>query len=233
MDPYIFNTVRRFISEWPEGQDPCSFFVTGGGFSVLDIGKWPGASKVLADAVVAYHMLEEIAFLKGNCTSEEIGEVVNGNVGFVTPAMTYNYARVMQARHADTMPNNAICVVNASMTTNRYRKGVNEAFFALINRPCDEKDGIIRLFRYDMLKLSEAEYNDRTDNQIGRHRISEDERVAQVAMGLLLEEPQLVTLIQQGEQVVSIDYQPSEANRMLGKTSDGDVWTLRPPKEDE
>lgn len=244
MDNVFLKSVQSFITRFPDGGTPCSFFVTGGGFSLLDIGKVPGASKVLADAYIAYHMLEEIAVLN-TVVAEHTHNLTNGNIGFVSPWPTYWYARAMMARHAATIPDATICVVNASLTTNWWRRGKNEAFFAVTNRPVDNKDGEIRMFRLDLDKLEEDEYA-RIEHQheialsglsdmsqaplhpITQRRAFEDEKVAQVAMGLLLEDPTLVRLIEHSEAVYPIEIEGDPTNPESFVPQLDAPWTARP-----
>lgn len=209
------------MQRYPKDSQPCSFFITGGGFSLLDVGKMPGASKVLADAYVAYHLLEEISILK-TVLGEDVNKLTNGEVGFVSPWPTYWYAQAMLARHQDTIPDATICVVNASLTTNRWRKGNNEAFYAIANRPGNDKNGNIHMFKLHLNKLSLDEYNliqnehenkvknlsDKYQlplNPVFNRRIIEDKKVAQTAMHLLLPELINLELIQFDEKVYPIE----------------------------
>lgn len=209
---------QSFVNNFPEGSPPCSLFITGGGFSLLDIGKVPGASRVLADAYVAYHMLEEIDFLR-TVLGDRVDDFINGEVKFVSPWPTYWYAKAMLLRHELTIPDATICVVNAALTTNRWRKGENETFFALINRPGD-KDALVRMFRLDLSKLSESEYQDITNRHeqnkesnpssvfidpILRRRMIEDTKVTQVAMALILNDLSMIKCLDKDESLYPLD----------------------------
>jgi hypothetical protein len=240
MEPQYMKSVQHFMETWPEGADPCSFFVTGGGFSLLDIGKIPGASKVFADAYIAYHMLEEVNFLR-SVLGDNVNLLINGEVGFVSPWTTYWYARALLQRHVNTIPNATICVTNASLTTNRWRRGKNEAFIAVANRPCDRNDGVIKLFRYDMKKWSEEEYNQLVhDHQAavenGMHptdpivarRMFEDQKVAEVALGLILENPSLVNMVERGEEVVPMNLPHDPMLHEVYKDIRVEKWLIRP-----
>lgn len=186
----MIDNARKFIKLYPENSQPCSFFITGGGFGLLDIGKVTGASKVLADAYIAYHRLEEISVLR-TVLGDEINQLLNGEIGFVSPWTTYQYAMAMMARHKNTLPDATICVVNASLTTTRWRKGNNEAFYAVVNRPTDNKDGKIRMFKLSLNKLKPEMYNDinvHIEQEINYRRLLEDEKVSLAAMGMIIKD---------------------------------------------
>ena len=245
MEPRYMKSVQHFMDTWPEGKAPCSFFVTGGGFSLLDIGKIPGASRVFADAYIAYHMLEEVAFLR-TVIGEHTSLLVDGTVGFVSTWPTYWYASALLERHSSTIPDATLCVVNASLTTNRWRRGKNEAFIATVNRPCDEGDGVVRLFRYDINKLTEDEYNSRAalrdvsgqafddegylppPDPINQLRLLEDRKVAEVALGIILENPSLVNLMEHGERVVPLTVPDDPFNHAGFGSEESEPWTVRP-----
>lgn len=178
---YYQGQVSRFIDDWSKrNQPPIAFMITGGGFSLVDIGKVPGASSVLSSVYIPYGMADSEGFAHDALEDGEVNPLSDGSIKFVGPEATELYSLALK----NTCQHNSVIqiVINASLTTNRWRRGDNEAYIWI--RGYGGK-GSLTKFHYKMKKLSEEEYDKLSSYDIRQIRLEEDIRIAQAVMGLI------------------------------------------------
>jgi len=181
----IFDSyTKKFLEQWAETYPsrPISLVLTGGGLSFLEIGKLPGASTVLASAHVPYHMLDGIAYTNFAIAEGQDHPLVNGDFGFCSAEATELYSKALEIR-SKGIPGTVQVSVNASLTTTRWRRGLNEAWIWIRNHPLHELS-VLR-FRYNIAKYSEEEYKNMSEEQVSWARQIEDIGIACMIMSCL------------------------------------------------
>jgi hypothetical protein len=146
--------------------------VAGGGVSLARIAMVPGSSKILGAMWMPYGEDETITWMEArevNPVAFSEHAVCGAAAGELFSALAHVYG-----------DNNAIVAVTGSLTTNRYRKGDNQAFIAVTTED---------IYRLTFDKLPEEVYSDPVkpwaDQKIFYKRQEEDEQIAEVALKLL------------------------------------------------
>lgn len=169
-----------FISNWKKSSNTLvSLMITGGGFSFLDIGKIPGSSGVIANAFIPYGMADSSKFAEKGLEPGEANPFLSDDpIKCVGPEATELYSKALDMSNPYTVIQ---VVVNASLTTSRWRRGDNEAFIWIRN----QQRGMTRI-HYKMNKFSEEEYNNLSEEDIQKARLEEDIKISSIVMHHLL-----------------------------------------------
>lgn len=160
--------------------------LAGGGFSLFDLLKVPGASKFIESISVPYGFDSMKHYMShGNKNSDNTKIVSAEGVAKCMKSLIYQAkeknARLynqFQTAHKNTVEKKYV-VVSASLTTDRYRHGNNEAFIAILGQG---------IFHVELDKLSHDEkwFNDDANRgRIQVVRYMEDETLATIVMALL------------------------------------------------
>lgn len=147
--------------------------IAGGGVSVARLAMIPGSSKALGATWMPYDQDETVTWMESRDVSGKAFQekaVCAAAAKELHSAMTHVYGDSGQ-----------LLSITASITTNRYRKGDNQAFIAV------NWDDPIYHLKLD--KLDESVYNDPikpwVEQKIFYKRQEEDEQIATVALKLL------------------------------------------------
>lgn len=161
--------------------------VCGGGVSFSRVAMVPGSSKMLDAIWMPYSEDETITWLERRDIEPK---------NFISKAVSGWAAKELYDALVHINKDNSLKVaITAALTTNRHRKGDNQAFIAI-------DDGSIYHLKFD--KLEESVYNDSikpwVEQKIFHKRQAEDEEVAAVAFKLLtgIEQETLTEMFQNG-----------------------------------
>jgi hypothetical protein len=161
-DEFLSRFVRNYT-----GKKLC-FVLAGGGVSAAKLALVPGSSKVLYDLSLLYDEDATVEYLERYDHFTKIEQMVSEDVA------TRLYAKSTR-RLQDTYK---IVAATSALTTNRARRGENQAFIVTSNQNAH--------LRLD--KLPESVYSDPIipwrEQQIAVKRQKEDELVARVAIQL-------------------------------------------------
>ncbi len=183
-----------------ESRKPLFFGVaSGGGAAIVDILKLPGASRLVKGIYLPYAVTETSEFIRthlGSASADVFSKKTVGAASAELLAMAAYTRDLVRNFHGNVI----YAGVTAAITTNRWRRGNNEAYICIIPGEC-----IIRL---KMSKLSEwlwysggscesCWWSRRT---ILSKREQEDELISKVTLMLALdsENPFLKELVQNG-----------------------------------
>ena len=160
---YVAEFHRRY------GDQPLSLWITGGGFAFLDILRVPGSSRFLHEVVIPY---SEKAIIR-RLSDVHLGSAAALTIKSCSPGSALKYAEAL----AITAPRDGVCIsVTAALTTNRYRRGANRAYFGVIR--AEGRD----LWELTMLHPAESVFNGGTTYLALRKR--EDELLSIAIMAL-------------------------------------------------
>lgn len=154
------NLFNRFYQEYKG--TPLSLLITSGGISLLSAFNRPGSSAFFYDAIILYSLdsiKKNIVFYNRNEESE---------IGKCSKLATEIYYR-----HINTNDSVTKIVINAALTSNRYRKGNNRCH-CIINGD---------YYYWEFPKLSESEH----ESKFFDKRIHEDNGITIRIINLLLE----------------------------------------------
>jgi len=196
------TAIRRFKDQWVESSDGqrISAMITGGGFAFGDIGKLPGASGVLNDIFIPYNQSKTIQFAQQALPQGTDNPLATGQIAFVGPAATELYLKALINANAITSPDARLLVINASITTTRYRRGVNEAWIWMINPKTSEE----RRVQLSLSKANEEDYAKIANQGLLSHfREIEDAKIAMAAIAVLMDDKKFAWL---GEGETITDY---------------------------
>lgn len=202
------------------------FVVTGGGSCLLNILSVPGCSSVFSGASVPYNQKEEERLISEVTPHESLERLRQGCFGYVSPWMTKQYAEAIRKRHAETGHDTSICVINASLTTTRWRRGKNEAFFGIIDSSLRFEDA--RLFHLSLNKITEEQHAEYSNAVEGSHlslmiaatRMTEDTKVGQSALALLTNDVKYIQS-RSGEMILEPDERIHEVEPGLNFDNNG------------
>lgn len=169
-----------FIANWKKSSNALiSLMITGGGFSFLDIGKVPGSSGVLANAFIPYGMSDSSKFAEKGLQQGEINPFLSDDpIKCVGPEATELYSNALDMSNQYEAIQ---VIVNASLTTNRWRRGDNEAFIWIRNQQRE-----MTRIHYKMNKFSEEDYNNLSEKEIRKARLEEDIKISSIVMHHIL-----------------------------------------------
>lgn len=163
---------------------PISLWITGGGFSFLDMLKTPGCSKFLDSVVIPYSegsiraKMDEVGLWNGHkssCSQEAIEDYVY-YLWRNSPRYS-SYCRCM--------------AVSAALTTYRYRKGENRAFISMIDSNVYFKKENLVTYELTLDHTPESRYiddNKHKDEIIDSIRMNEDRKISDLMMKILVGE---------------------------------------------
>lgn len=147
--------------------------IAGGGVSVSRLAMIPGSSKILGATWMPYDQDETVTWMEARDVS---GKAFQEKAVCVLAAKELHNAMVHV--YGDS---NLLLSITASLTTNRHRKGENQAF---ILTSADDN-----VYHLKLDKLDESVYNDPikpwVEQKIFYKRQEEDEKIATVALKLL------------------------------------------------
>lgn len=165
----VFNdVVRRFHKEY--NGKPLSVFIVGGGYSLLDILKYPGGSRFVDQFIAPYSEGSIRHWVLNN------KGYFDENIGKCNQEATKIYYQTLERI---SLPTTIQVVVNAALTTNRYRQGKNRAHIII--------NGDYYLKEID--KFPEDIHNDLIQNHIDsleQTRYNEDLAVSKFVLDKLL-----------------------------------------------
>ena len=122
-----------YVSEFHNryGDKPLSLWITGGGFAFLDILRVPGSSRFLHEVVIPYSETAIIQRVYGYGNAAANLALQKNKLKSCDPSSVGDYAEAMTR----TAPPNGLCIaVTAALTTNRYRRGSNRAYFGVVRK---------------------------------------------------------------------------------------------------
>jgi hypothetical protein len=184
----MHSVIQKFRSEY--AGPSAYFFITGGGHSCLDFRRYPGASRILRGAYEPY-VSEEIAHFMNEYGPS--GDLIDpSNFSFCTEQMTVDALQALSTFVADST-GSLLVVVNSALTTNRWRRGDNRSWIATSRG---------NLFRLNLNKIDEQNYNALTSANpllIDSIRESEDMRVGQVVLAIVMNDPSMMPRLEVGE----------------------------------
>lgn len=180
--------IQKFRSEY--AGPPVFFFITGGGHSCLDFRRYPGASRLLRGAFEPYNS-EEIAHFMNEFGPS--GNLIDpDNFPFCSEQMTVDALQALSTFAANST-NALLVVVNSALTTDRWRRGENRSWIATSRG---------NLFRLNLNKIDEQNYNSLTNANpllIDSIRASEDARVGQAVLAIIMNDPSMMPRLEVGE----------------------------------
>jgi len=156
------------------------FVITGGGMGVVDLVKVMGASKLIHTIHIPYDANEAIHFVTQNIQLPLTGkakEVDFKNVKHVSEEWATLLCEAGLVEQEETC---RVIAITAALTTNRYRKGENQAWIA---------DGTnadnIKTYHLALSKLSEQDHQKFFPGYVDWKRSSEDRQVTDFVFDLL------------------------------------------------
>lgn len=150
---------------------PISLWITGGGFGFLDVLKIPGASRFISDVIIPYSEKDILARLHDHRMIDPLG------FGSASEDAVRVYAEYLE--HATTVGNGVCLAVSAALSTNRWRRGTNRAFF------CTRTIAGTTVYRLDMMKPQKIIYQNASTSVISTIRAEEDDKVSKAMMAIL------------------------------------------------
>jgi len=187
------SAIKQFKNQWIESSDGqlISAMITGGGFTFGDIGKLPGASSVLNDIFIPYNQSKTIQFAQQALPQGMENPLAKGEIGFVGPVATELYLNALINANAIASPDARLLVINASITTTRYRRGVNEAWIWIFNPKTNEK----RRIQLSLSKANEEDHAKITSQGfLSYFRGIEDAKIAMAAIAVLMNDKKFAWL---------------------------------------
>lgn len=185
--PNLEQVISIFRSDYKGPK--IAFFITGGGFSVLDFRRYTGGSKILHTVIEPCRQDTAnflIKFTGADIPSPE-------TLSFINPEGTSEALLALANYCNDT--NLLYVVINSACTTDRFRHGENRSYIATSR-------GDVYLF--EMNKLSKEEHESLSAKNIihiDNIRYEEDRRIAQVALAIIMNRPSLFPKLEKGETV--------------------------------
>jgi len=162
----------RFVNAYSDSRKLLAV-VCGGGISLSRIAMVPGSSKVLDAIWMPYSEEEAVSWLEQRTTVEYFSN--QAVCGWAAKELWDALA------HMHVNPNKI--AITSALTTNRARRGENQAYIAVEN-----EYGHCEIYRLKLDKLPESVYSDPirpwADQKIFHKRQEEDELVATVAIKL-------------------------------------------------
>tara|TARA_B100000614_G_C14562249_1_gene497611 strand:- start:2841 stop:3536 length:696 start_codon:yes stop_codon:yes gene_type:complete len=196
------SAIRRFKEQWAETSEGqrISAMITGGGFAFGDIGKLPGASSVLNDIFIPYNQAKSIQFTQQALPKGMENPLTTGHVAFVGPVATELYLNALINANALASPDARLLVINASITTTRYRRGVNEAWIWMFNPKTNQE----RRVQLSLSKADEQGYAElAAQGRVEAVREMEDAKITMAALAVLMDDIKFAWL---GEGETITDY---------------------------
>lgn len=163
------DTLTRFRTEYKGPK--IALFITGGGYSLFDLMKFPGASRFFYGGVSPYAVSSFDDIL---CTGDD---PLYGKCSEEASQLYYNDSISSGWIDDDDVNEANVVVVNAALTTNRYRMGNNKCHCVI--------NGDHHFFELE--RWPEHLYHSKTPAEIDAKRLSEDQEVAAKILTLLLE----------------------------------------------
>lgn len=172
------SLVKQFLNIY---QGPkLSVLITGGGISFTDILKYPGGSDIIESVDIPYGYDSALGFLQKYYDPDHNYDKIK----WCSVETTKAYLEALAKR--DAHKNVAFLVINASLTTWRYRKGNNQAYIG-VAMPIKKA-----IYSVILPKLPEDTHNHCTNSLMGvvkqcvaAKRYDEDQLIAQYAMSYL------------------------------------------------
>lgn len=153
------STVQDFVRDYKGPK--LSIVVVGGGNFLADILKFPGASAIVEAVYQPYSEPAVRAF----CGVDEF------------PAVSAE--RVKRLEYCTPYGEGKVVAITAALTTTRYRKGDNHAWYMIAGMK--EPEHIV------LEKLSEEKYNALSYEDILTYRLSEDAQITKIVLDKVME----------------------------------------------
>ena len=166
------STTAEFVNMYKGPK--MAILVTGGGVNLASIAMAPGASRVLNSFFCPYATEETLNFIREYHPSPPST--------MPSSMVSSEAARLLGEAMEAKFPDCNILVVTAACTTNRWRRGENQAFIA-----CKSQYGVLEVWHLKVPKATEADYAVMTPNMIAQLREAEDDGISAVAMMLVLD----------------------------------------------
>lgn len=189
MNHSIETATQKFRKDYTGPQ--IAFFIAGGGFSALDFRRFPGGSKIYHTAIEPYNV--DTANFLTQFAGADIPDPTA--FAFVHPEQTLQALQALQ--NYCNRPNLLHVVINAALTTDRYRRGDNRAFISTSRGDS---------YAVKLNKLNEDQYNALSSRPeaIDRIREEEDRKIGQIALAIIMLDTSMMPTLSAGEEVVRI-----------------------------
>lgn len=152
-----------------------SLWITGGGFSFLEMLKKPGCSRFLNNVIIPYSENQINRLLEKNWLHDPESEHIKS----CSLEAVDLYCRCLELESGS---GGRYCAVSASLTTNRYRKGLNQVFIAI-----KETDTDCDIWQINLAKPSEEVFKNENFKTFDLLRFFEDTFVSKCMEYLLID----------------------------------------------
>lgn len=166
-----------------------AFVVTGGGIGIHQLAQTLGASRILHAIHVPYSYEESQSFIYRAYVSPKGKELGSE---YKQKAVSARGADLLCMAGARNWPNCKVISCTASTTTNRWRRGENEAFLSLVN-PTEHYTSFenkVKRYHKKVSKLDEEDYNRLGLDYAQQKRREEDREITRYILKLALGEIQ-------------------------------------------
>lgn len=165
-----------------------AFVVTGGGIGIHGLAQTMGASRLLHVIYVPYSYEESAQFIAdGYSTTNQFTGVLKGQE-YAEKAVSKNGSQLLAMAGAKHWPECKVIACTAATTTNRYRRGDNQAFVAVAEPGADSDPRKISYHHLPLTKISEEDYTMMGLGYAAWKRRSEDSEITRFLLKLALGE---------------------------------------------
>lgn len=161
-----------------------AFVVTGGGIGIHQLAQTLGASKVLHAIHVPYSYEESARFIAEAWGSSQKGRELGAE--YEQKAVSEKGARLLCQSGSIIWPECRVIACTAATTTNRYRRGDNQAYIA-VSEPATISDDI-KQYHLPLSKISEEDFKMMGLGYASWKRRSEDSEITRFLLKLALGE---------------------------------------------
>lgn len=167
--------------------------VTGGGIGVYQLAQTLGASKVLHVVYIPYSFEESGRFIREawNKKFDEPKLAEQYVNGFMDKAVSAKGAKVLCQSGMLTWPDCKVVACSAATTTNRYRRGENQAYLCsgylhndvFVENPLEQ----LEQYHLPLSKLSKDEYEESGKGFIAWKRRQEDREITKFILKTIID----------------------------------------------
>lgn len=175
-----FNDIEKKIAAY-DGKK-VAIIVTGGGQGIAQLSTVPGASKLLKAIFIPYDYDDSVRLISAALT-EFAGQ------DYREKAVCAKSARMLCLGGLKKWPGCRVIACTAATTTNRWRRGENQAFIAEGEfRPGEDPSMVMSEHHVKLSKLTEEDYNLMGKGYIAWKRRSEDRKITESILKLIFGE---------------------------------------------
>jgi hypothetical protein len=177
----LMESFDSFLAEFKKNYtgNKIAVVAAGGGVSVLDMVKLPGASQILHSFYAPYATEESVAFIKKHVNPVAALEFENKCVS--AKSVNHLFAAEVNRLESNGLGNIKVVSITAALTTHRYRRGLNHAYISTEKRNYYVKLPKLPDYMHDF-RGDIAEFKLR---EVNRKRIEEDRLISRVALCLV------------------------------------------------